>query len=272
MLQQTQAERVTRHFGPFLERFPGFAALARATVEEVLRSWQGLGYNRRALALLEAARRVMDEQGGVLPAEERYLRSLPGVGPYTAAAVLAFAFERPVVLIETNIRRAFIHEFFPEAEGVRDAELVPLVAATLEQSRPREWYYALMDYGAALRAAGANPNRRSAGYRPQPRFEGSQRQVRGAILKALLGEGPRGEEHLARMLAVEPHRLRCALEHLEREGFVVREGNTVRLRQAPRREPLQVREGETEGGKGDEGGKEAGDVALPAAGGAGDHG
>ena len=140
MLQQTQVARVLGKYGEFLARFPDFAHLAAAPLPEVLAAWQGLGYNRRALALKHLAVKVMAEHGGRLPRSEAALRRLPGIGPGTAGAVLAFAFEEPAVFIETNIRRVFLHCFFPGQEGVRDRHLLPYVAATLDRRRVRPWY------------------------------------------------------------------------------------------------------------------------------------
>jgi A/G-specific adenine glycosylase len=146
---------------------------------------------------------------------------LPGVGPATAAAVIAYAFDEPSVFIETNIRRVFIHHFFPDQEKVPDSLLLPLVEKTLVAGRPREWYYALMDYGAALSDEGKNPNRRSSGYKVQSRFEGSLRQLRGRILAAVLempGSSPR---RLQASLGKDP-RLSQALARLVEEGFLIK--------------------------------------------------
>ncbi len=234
MLQQTQVERVLGKYGSFLERFPDVASLARAPWPEVLAVWQGLGYNRRALALKRLAQRVVEDWEGALPRSTEGLRSLPGIGPATAGALLAFAFEQPVAFIETNIRRVFLHFFFPNREEVTDREILPLVEETLDRERVRDWYYALMDYGAAMKASGANPNRRSAHYARQGPFGGSNREVRSLILQALLGAGKQaltvGE--LTAGLGLKPARIGAALEQLLTEGFVVRERDGLRL--APR--------------------------------------
>jgi len=191
----------------------------------VLRAWQGLGYNRRAVALHDSARHIVDEYGGRVPRQREALLSLPGVGPSTAAAVRAFAFDEADVLVETNIRRVFIHHFFPGQERVSDTELQPLVAGTLDVSNPRDWYYALMDYGVYLAGAVPNPNRRSAHYARRPSFQGSKRQLRGRILKSALAEGGITVLALSRMLAEEPSRIREAAACLEDEGLLtVRKG------------------------------------------------
>ncbi len=173
MLQQTQVDRAVGKYAGFLDRFPDFATLAAAPLQELLAAWQGLGYNRRAVALKKCAEAVTERHGGVLPDSVDDLQALPGIGPYTARAIAAFAFGMPTVFIETNIRAAFIHHFLGDREGVRDAEILPLVAATLDRSHPRAWYNALMDYGAMLKKAHGNPARRSAHHVRQSPFKGS---------------------------------------------------------------------------------------------------
>jgi A/G-specific adenine glycosylase len=230
MLQQTRAERVILKYEPFLSQFPDFETLAAASPGEVLSAWQGLGYNRRALSLRKLAIRVEEDFGGILPCDERDLRGLPGVGPYTAAAILVFAFNRPVVLIETNVRRVYLHCFFSSRNGVSDTEIRPLVSGTMDRENPRDWYNALMDYGAFLSALPENPNRRSRHYQRQSPFEGSVRQVRGAILKVLVGCGEVTEKDLIRELEQPPPaRVHRALSQLEREGFLEREMGIVRI-------------------------------------------
>jgi A/G-specific adenine glycosylase len=229
MLQQTQVERVMGKYGDFLAKFPDFETLAGAPWAEVLAVWQGLGYNRRALSLKRLAQVVMENWGGALPTSVEDLRSLPGIGPATAGALLAFAFEQPVVFIETNIRRVFLHCFFADQEGVTDREILPLVAETLDRERVRDWYYALMDYGVELKKSGPNPNRRSAHYARQSPFNGSNREVRGRILKTLLRETVSSLEELAQAMGISPDRTEAALEQLLAEGFVIRNGERLSL-------------------------------------------
>jgi A/G-specific adenine glycosylase len=223
MLQQTQVDRVRAKYVEFLAAFPDLAALAGAPLERVLALWQGLGYNRRALALSRAAR-LLVARGGEVPRDHEALVALPGIGAATAGAIRAFAFEEPVVFIETNIRRVFLDAFFPGRSDVADAELLPLVAATLDRRRPREWYYALMDFGAALSRRGENPNRRSRDYIRQSPFSGSDRQVRGAILRALVRGNVLAAGALASAVGAELQRVRRLLGKMEREGFVRRSG------------------------------------------------
>ncbi len=224
MLQQTQVDRVRAIYGTFLDAFPDVDALASAPLERVLAAWQGLGYNRRAVALHRIARILVQAHRGRVPDDAASLVALPGIGAATAASIRAFAFDAPVVFIETNIRRVFIHEFFPAREAVPDAELLPLVAAALDARSAREWYYALMDYGAALAQQVVNPNRRSRGYTRQSRFEGSDRQVRGAIVRALVGGSALTVSAVARAAGDDGERVRRLLGDLERDGIVQRFG------------------------------------------------
>jgi A/G-specific adenine glycosylase len=220
MLQQTQVERVRIKFPEFIETFPDFASLAVAPLDNVLSVWQGMGYNRRAIALQKCAIRVMNEYDGILPADVDILATFPGIGRATASSIAAFAFNLPVVFIETNIRRVFIHFFFTGNETVSDAEIIPVVTRALYKKNPRIWYWALMDLGSALKKRVPNPNRRSAHYTRQPPFEGSDRKIRGAILKLLLKEYSLEAEEIFGYVAEDPHRVRKILGDLEGEGFI----------------------------------------------------
>jgi A/G-specific adenine glycosylase len=222
MLQQTQVDRVRAKYGEFLAAFPDLAALAASPLPRVLAAWQGLGYNRRAVALHRCAQILMRKHAGLVPDDSVALVALPGIGAATAGSIRAFAFDAPAVFIETNVRRVFIQEFFPGGEAVDDAELLPLVAAALDRRRPREWYYALMDYGAALARRVPNPNRRSRTYARQSRFAGSDRQLRGAILRTLLRSGDLAASGLARAAGGDRERVLRLLGDLEREGLVRR--------------------------------------------------
>jgi A/G-specific adenine glycosylase len=223
MLQQTQVPRVLERYRSFIERFPGFRELARAKLRDVLAAWSGLGYNRRALCLGETARIVVSEYAGRLPRDPEKLRSLPGVGPATAAAIAAFVFGRAYPLIETNIRAVYIHHFFSGRRSIGDGEIAPLVKATLDRRDPRRWYYALMDYGAALKKLHGNPSRRSAHHAVQTRFEGSSRQARGLVIRAL-GKRAMSEREIAAVTGIGLSRIRAASAALEREGMLVRRG------------------------------------------------
>jgi len=220
MLQQTQVGRVTEKFPAFLSAFPDFDTLAKAPLVDVLAAWQGMGYNRRAIALQKCARLVMEEYGGRLPDNPEILATFPGIGKATAASICAYAFNRPVVFIETNIRRVFIHHFFEDGAMVSDDEIRPLVEAALCHADPREWYNALMDYGTDLAKSVPNPNRRSRHYAKQSAFEGSDRQVRGAILKLLVAKGTLTRAALLREMNEDNNRVGAILAALEAEGFI----------------------------------------------------
>lgn len=229
MLQQTGVERVRGRYERFLARFPDFQSLARSDLGEVLSEWQGLGYNRRAKFLHETAGIIVREHGGVMPDDERILASFPGIGKATAASLMAFAFMRPSVVIETNIRRVFLHCFFSGRESVTDREIAPLVAATCDRKNPRDWYYALMDLGSVLKIRVSNPNRRSAHYRKQPGFMGSDRMIRGKILSLLVKEKKIIEEDLASRLDPDRERVSRIIKTMEKEGILARQGGLILL-------------------------------------------
>lgn len=224
MLQQTQVERVRAKYAEFLAAFPTVADLAAAPLPDLLRVWQGLGYNRRAISLKRCAEEIVGRFDGSFPTDITALLSLPGIGPYTARAVAAFAFDRAEPFIETNIRTVFIHFFFHGREQVTDRELMPLVAATLDTSNPREWYYALMDYGVLLKQRHPNPSRRSAHHSRQSRFEGSNRQLRSRLLRAIMGQPGLTPGGLAELLGKELAVVVKNLEALQREGFIEQHG------------------------------------------------
>lgn len=227
MLQQTQTERVREKYEQFITAFPSFRALARAPLQKVLSVWQGMGYNRRAIALKELADVVVREYKGKLPSTHDELRKLPGVGPYTASAIAAFAFNQPVLLIETNIRTVFIHLFFQDRDEVTDREILPLIELTLDVANPRIWYNALMDYGAMLKKYHQNPGRRSAHYKRQTPFEGSDRQMRGALLKVIIEHPGISEQKIIQMVDAPRERLKQNLNKLREEGFIKRQGRRL---------------------------------------------
>lgn len=229
MLQQTQVERVALKYPVFIEAFPDVASLAQAPLRKIILKWQGLGYNRRALALQRLSQRLIAEFQGRLPDSVETLRTLPGIGAATAGALAAFAFNQPVVFIETNIRRVFLHCFFGGQSGIRDQEILPLVEQTLDRDQPRPWYYALMDYGAMLKRATTNPNRRSAHYQRQSTFTGSDRQIRGLILQTMLESPVLSVSELVRAVGKSPARTRPLIEALIKEGFLEQTGAQLRI-------------------------------------------
>ena len=226
MLQQTQVGRVLPKYKAFVRHFPSVESLAAAPLADVLGEWSGLGYNRRAKFLHAAAQMVAREFGGRLPDSLEELTKLPGLGRNTAGAILAYAFNRPVVFVETNVRTVFIHHFFADRESVDDKELLPLVEQTCDAEHPREWYWALMDYGTHLKQTAGNNVAQSRHYVRQSKFEGSRRQVRGRILKRLVG----GSQPIAELLAQEvDERTADVLGDLKREGFIEERGGQIRL-------------------------------------------
>lgn len=243
MLQQTQVKRVIERWERWMDKYPTIDSLAASDRAEVLEEWQGLGYNRRAISLMNAARKIADS-GGVIPKETDRLLALPGIGPATAAGIRAFAFNLPGVYLETNVRSVILHEFFPNAVDVPDSVIIPYVRETCPkdpndwENGPRSWYYALLDYGAHLKKEHQNPSRRSKTYKKQSAFEGSHRQKRAAVVRVLLnmqskvGSGVDIEE-IARCLygnglrwgaeqnSVDTTELQAILEELAAEGFCV---------------------------------------------------
>ncbi|MDR0553507.1 MAG: A/G-specific adenine glycosylase [Treponema sp.] len=236
MLQQTQTERVIPYWKRWMDRWPRPADLAAASLEMVLREWSGLGYNRRARYLWECAGIIAGKFGGVVPGAPESLLPLPGIGPYTAGAVACFAYNYPAVFIETNIRAAIIHFFFhagERREPVDDRDLFPILKASLDSRNPRKWYWALMDYGAALKKITANPNRASIHYVKQSPFAGSFRQLRGALVKALVSQGPGSAGELLRRIdglpGLERDGLYKALKSLEKDFIVAEQGGVYRI-------------------------------------------
>jgi A/G-specific adenine glycosylase len=227
MLQQTQVDRVIPKYEAFIKRFPDVGSLAASPLKEVLVMWQGLGYNRRAQSLHNSAQIITDELGGRMPETREALQTLPGIGPYTSAAVSVFAYNQPCVFIETNIRAVYIHSFFPEAAEVSDAQLEPCIAATLNKRNPRRWYNALMDYGVYLKKLHGNPARKSKHHAVQSRFEGSDRQIRGMIIKILGKTEAMNTRELVRQIGKEPARIKTIIAQLAKEGLVAK--NKTRL-------------------------------------------
>ena len=229
MLQQTQTVRVAGKFEPFVSVFPDFSALAGAPFVDVLRLWKGLGYNRRARYLHELAKIVTDSHRGILPDDPQELVRLPGIGPATAASICVFAYDRPLPFIETNIRTVFLHFFFRGREQVHDREIMPLVEASLDRTRPRQWFYALMDYGVMLKKTVGNLNRVSRHYTKQSRFEGSDRQLRGRILQLLLDRQMVTEAEIGNLLDEPGARVARVAAGLCEEGIIVASGGGYRL-------------------------------------------
>ena len=180
MLQQTQVARVLPKFAAFVQEFPDFEALAAAELGDVLRAWQGLGYNRRAKYLHETARMIA---AGAPTNALHDLVKLPGIGANTAAAILNYVHQIPTPFIETNIRTVYLNHFFAEQTAVSDKHILEIVARTIDTADPRRWFWALMDYGAELKSEGKGKLHRAAAHKKQSPFDGSLRQMRGEILR-----------------------------------------------------------------------------------------
>jgi A/G-specific adenine glycosylase len=219
MLQQTQTSRIVQKYPGFISEFPDFDSLAAAPLSAILKAWQGLGYNRRALALQKTSQTVMNSFGGMLPSSPEILVTLPGIGKYTAAAIAVFAFNRPEVFIETNIRTVFTHFFFQDSNTVADKQIEPLVNTVLDRENPCQWYYALFDYGVMLKKTG-NLARKSAHYRKQSPFKGSNREIRSQVVRLLLDNSPLSEVEIIKQLNWAPERVTNNLRQLQTEGLI----------------------------------------------------
>jgi A/G-specific adenine glycosylase len=234
MLQQTQTARVVPYWERWMAKWPGAADLASASLEDAVREWSGLGYNRRAKHLWSCSRAISENFGGRVPDTPEALLTLPGIGPYSAGAIACFAWNYPAVFIETNIRSVLLHFFFQDKKGVEDGDLFPLLGASLDRENPRTWYWALMDYGAELKKTTANPNRKSAHYTRQSRFKGSLREVRGAIVRNLAGRGGQNEKALLGNIMEDLKELReedfyRALDSLKKDMMVAEEEGVYRI-------------------------------------------
>lgn len=227
MLQQTQVDRVVPKFEAFIARFPDEEMLAQAELRDVLTLWSGLGYNRRAKFLHDAAKEITYEFGAIFPDTKEELLRLPGVGPGTAGAILVYAFNRPEVFVETNVRTVYFHHFFEEGDRVSDKQLSEIVGETLDKEHPREFYQALMDYGTWLKKNGAGRISQSQHYKKQSALKGSLREMRGLIVRVLTA-GDKAEEEL-REAVVADERFEPALMGLLRDGLVSRTDGKLHL-------------------------------------------
>ncbi len=227
MLQQTHAPRVVPKYMSFTEKFPTTHTLAGASLLDVLREWQGLGYNRRAKYLKLCSEKIEKDFGGKFPRNFKLLQTLPGVGPATAGDICAFAWNIPVTVIETNIRSVFIHFFFTDRESVHDRDIMPLIEKTLDKKSPREWYWALFDYGAFLKET-HNPNKKSKHYTKQSTFKGSNRQKRSQILKLIL-EKSHTKKELIKALGYDAEIISKNLAALVAEKMVQKMGQKYRV-------------------------------------------
>jgi len=226
MLQQTQVSRVIPKYDEFLDVFPNVLSLAEANLGDVLKLWSGLGYNRRAKYLHSAAKQIVKRHNGTIPETLNTLTCLPGIGYNTAAAICVYAYDQPQIFIETNIRTVYIHHFFKHAHDVADKDIRPLVASTLHGQDPREFYWALMDYGTYIKSTEGNVNVKSKHYIKQSTFHGSRRQIRGQILKLLM-DGPKKRSEL--LEKISDVRTEDVLHELENEQLIIRTKSSYTL-------------------------------------------
>lgn len=231
MLQQTQVERVIVFFKNWMKQFPTVKKLATASQVDLLRAWKGLGYNSRALRIKRAAEIIMQDHKGVFPKTYEAILELPGIGPYTAGAISAFAYNQAVTMIETNIRRVYLHHFYKDEANIHDKQLLEIINQTIDHHNPREWYWALMDYGAHLGKTIPNPNKKSRHYTVQKKFKGSDREIRGKVLELLLNKKKQSIEQLSIQLqeiTSDRERVEKIIDQLDHEGFLtVNNGNVI---------------------------------------------
>jgi A/G-specific adenine glycosylase len=248
MLQQTQVSRVIPKFNEFMKQFPSVEVLAMASLSDVLTVWSGLGYNRRAKFLHDGAGAIVsDDQLLSLFSSPRpehiekarpftsvarlglakLLVRLPGVGNNTAGAMIAYSFNQPAIFIETNIRTVYFHHFFADQVNISDKEIAELLHQTIDKENPREFYWALMDYGAQLKTIGLGQLTKAKAYKKQSPLRGSLREIRGQVIAALIN-GQRTVSDLRQLVSAD-ERFQPALDGLIRDGLVEKKGRTVRL-------------------------------------------
>lgn len=232
MLQQTQTSRVLVKYREWLKVFPTVEKLASSSFPFVLEKWQGLGYNRRAKFFFESAKIIAEKYGGIIPRDVLKLQSLKGIGAYTARAIAAFAFSSPEVFIETNIRSLFIFFFFQNRKTkIDDKEIFPLIEQTLYKKDIRTWYYALMDYGAALKTKVKNPSLQSAHYIKQSAFRGSLREARGAVIRFLSEHKNASAKKIAECEKIDYEKIERSLCDLQKENFVAEKNGVYSIRE-----------------------------------------
>jgi A/G-specific adenine glycosylase len=219
MLQQTQVKRVIEKYSAFINIFPTVEALAQGSLLDVLAVWQGLGYNRRAKYLWQAAQIIVSQYNGKVPNNQYELQKLPGLGKATAASVAIFAFGRPALYIETNVRTVYIYSFFTDTEKVSDAMIEPLLKVTLDTANPKKFYNALMDCGTYIKEH-YNFSRHSLHYTVQTPYSTSLRKVRGDIVRYIVNNGAVNSDMLAQSLGYPPEKIHKALEALCQENMV----------------------------------------------------
>lgn len=226
MLQQTQVSRVIPAYHRFLKKYPTIESLSRAGKGEVIRLWRGLGYNKRALYLHNIAEIIMRDFHGIIPKDEHLLMKLPGLGKYTARAILIFAYHTDIAAVDTNIRRVITHFFYNDIHQP-EKEILETAAKLVPAGRSWDWHQALMDY-AAIALPRTKPSRKN---NPRP-FKTTDRFFRGRIIEVLR----RGDTSISqlthsfmKLYGKDSGELSEIVEKLVSEGLVERKGNTLFL-------------------------------------------
>jgi A/G-specific adenine glycosylase len=222
MLQQTQVDRVLPKYQSFIEKFPSLKSLADASLGDVITAWSGLGYNRRAKYLHDIANSIA---GRPFPRSVDELTKFKGIGQNTAAAILTYSFNTYHPFIETNVRTVYLQHFFGSKTDITDNEILTIVQKTADKENPREFFWALMDYGSFLKKSGVKNNPQSKGYSSQSTFQGSRRQLRGQVLR--LAQKGTTAKTLASKLP-DP-RLQDVIESLRSEGLLALKEGRVEL-------------------------------------------
>jgi len=224
MLQQTQVKRVIPKYNNWMSKWPTLDHFMHATIADVLTEWSGLGYNRRAKYLHTTLQQIADYHDGFVPQNINALTALPGIGVNTAAAIIVYTYNLPQVFIETNIRSVYLHSFFPNTRTpITDREILDIVSKTIDNEQPRQWYYALMDYGAYIKKTHESQLSKSLHYKRQPAFKGSNRQVRGRIMQIATQLKKVNIKEL--QSEIQDSRFYSILEALQQEGLIeIRKG------------------------------------------------
>lgn len=225
MLQQTQTHRVLPKYKEFILAFPNFKKLAEASFYDVLKYWKGLGYNRRAKNLQITAQIITQTYQGTIPKTPEILKTFPGIGPATSCSIATFIYNKPYIFIETNIRSVFLLLFFENESKIDDNQILELIEKTIDKKNPREWYYALMDFGVFIKKEFKNPNHKSKHYNKQSTFAGSNRQIRGMILQDLLNHPLSTQTKIIKRLGFDKERIIKNLEDLIKEEMIIKKEN-----------------------------------------------
>jgi A/G-specific adenine glycosylase len=233
MLQQTQVTRVIDFFDRFIATLPTIFDLASASQETMLSLWSGLGYNRRALYLRDAARIICHEYNGIMPQDFQLLLKIKGLGEYTARAIVTYSYNIPLIFIETNIRSVLFIYFQKQLinhNNIHDNDLKEIIEQLIDKKNSRDWYYALMDWGTHLKKIHKDKHlQKSHSFKQQSVFQNSFRQIRGKIIKLLLEQKVLTLDEL--LSICNDHRTPACLESLMKENFIIVENNKVVIKE-----------------------------------------